>query len=144
MNFHLSKFGSWYTPILCIFCRNTLQLQISEVQKFFYIKILYFCELRKKSLAVGSQITKLLYLQNKEVYLEHSLQGECFCATSLPLLQSPSLRLRLFCRLEPTNRYHSNCIALWLSWPSMMLGHLAGEAACHVAPLLRCGFVASR
>ena len=94
MNFHLSKFGSRYTHILCIFCRNTLQLQISEVQKFFYIKILYFCELRKKSLAVGSQITKLLYLQNKEVYLEHSLQGECFCATSLPFLQSPTLRLR--------------------------------------------------
>ena len=51
----------------------------------------------------------------------------------------------LYCRLEPTNRYHSNCIALWLSWPSMMLGHLAGEeAACHLAPLMRCGFVASR
>ena len=88
MNFHLSTFGSWYTHILCIFCRNTLQLQ---VQKFFYITILYFCELRKKSLAVGSQITKLLYLHNK---LKHSLQGECFCAISLPFLQSPSLRLR--------------------------------------------------
>ena len=50
----------------------------------------------------------------------------------------------LYCRLEPTNRYHSNCVALWLSSPSMMLGHVAGEAACHLAPLLRCGFVASR
>ena len=80
--------------IYCAYFAETLQLQISEVQKFFYIKILSFCELRKKSLAVGSQITKLLYLQNKEVYLEHSLQGECFCATSLPFLQSPSLRLR--------------------------------------------------
>ena len=49
----------------------------------------------------------------------------------------------LYCRLEPTNRYHSNCVALWLSSPSMMLGHLVGEAACHLAPLLRCGFVAS-
>ena len=49
----------------------------------------------------------------------------------------------LDCLLEPTNHYHSNCVALWLSWPSMMLGHLAGEAACHLAPLLRCGFVAS-
>ena len=46
----------------------------------------------------------------------------------------------LDCRLEPTNRYHSNCVALWLSWPSMML---AGEVACHLAPLLRCGFVTS-
>ena len=46
-------------------------------------------------------------------------------------------------RLEPTNGYHSNCVALLLSSPSMMLGHLAGEAACHLAPLLSCGFVAS-
>ena len=37
--------------------------RFSEVQKFFYIKILYFCELRKKSLAVGSQITKLLRIE---------------------------------------------------------------------------------
>ena len=41
----------------------------------------------------------------------------------------------LNCRLEPTNCYHSNCVALWLSSPSMMLGHLVGEAACHLAPL---------
>ena len=26
----------------------------------------------------------------------------------------------------------------------LALGHLAGGAACHLAPLLRCGFVASR
>ena len=32
---HLSKFGSWYTHILRILCRNTPQLQISEVEKFF-------------------------------------------------------------------------------------------------------------
>ena len=49
----------------------------------------------------------------------------------------------LHCCLVRTNCYHSNCIALWLSWPSM-LGHVAGEAACHLAPLLRCGLVASR
>ena len=49
----------------------------------------------------------------------------------------------LYCRLELTNRYHSDCVALWLSWPSMVLGHLAGEATCHLAPLLRCRFVAS-
>ena len=49
----------------------------------------------------------------------------------------------LDCRLEPTNPYDSNCVALWLASPSMMLGHLVGEAACHLAPRLRCGFVAS-
>ena len=49
----------------------------------------------------------------------------------------------LDCRLEPTNPKDSNCIALWLSSPSLMLGHLVREAACYLAPLLRDGFVAS-
>ena len=44
------------------------------------------------------------------------------------------VRDSLDCRLEPTNPYDSNCVALWLSSPSMMLGHLAGEAACHLVP----------
>ena len=49
----------------------------------------------------------------------------------------------LDCRLEPTNPKDGNCIALWLSSPPLMFGHLVREAACHLAPLLRDGFVAS-
>ena len=51
---------------------------------------------------------------------------------------------RLELRLEPTNEWDSDCIALWLSCsPPKMLGHLALEAAKQLAPLLRSGFSAS-
>ena len=52
---------------------------------------------------------------------------------------------RLELRLEPTNEWDSDCIALWLSCcsPPKMLGQLALEAARQIAPLLRSGFSAS-
>ena len=43
--------------------------------------------------------------------------------------------------LEPFNPHDSNCIAVWMG--SAMLGHLARETACDLAPLLRRGLVAS-
>ena len=51
---------------------------------------------------------------------------------------------RLEFRLEPSNKWDSNCIALWLARsPPKMLGHLAREAASQLASLLRCGLSAS-
>ena len=45
--------------------------------------------------------------------------------------------------LEPSNLWDSNCIAVWMRSPHKMLGHLAREAACDLAPLLRSGLSAS-
>ena len=102
MNFHLSKFGSRYTHILCIFCRNTLQLQISEVQKFFYIKILYFCELRKVFGSGRIAISALAAFSSQAMEIK-------FYNVPTGMIQFGD---SLYCRLESTNRYHSNCIAL--------------------------------
>ena len=46
--------------------------------------------------------------------------------------------------LEPENSRDNNCVAVWTrSTPSAMLGHLARETACFLAPLLRTGLIAS-
>ena len=47
--------------------------------------------------------------------------------------------------LEPSNPYDSDCVAVWMcgSPRTKMLGHLARETACHLAPLLRSGLVAT-
>ena len=50
---------------------------------------------------------------------------------------------QLTLQLEPSNPYDGSCIALWLATACMMLGHVAREAAVELAPLLRCGLVAS-
>ena len=41
--------------------------------------------------------------------------------------------------LESSNLYDANCISLSLLPNGLKLGHLAREAAAHLAPLLRCG-----
>lgn len=46
------------------------------------------------------------------------------------------------CRLESTNLWDSDCIALVVG-ASSQLGHLAQEASHYLAPLLRAGFQAS-
>lgn len=47
-----------------------------------------------------------------------------------------------FC-LEAENPWDGDCVAVWTrSTPIAMLGHLARETACHLAPLLRSGLEA--
>ena len=55
---------------------------------------------------------------------------------------STSVGTRLTFHLEPSNPRDGDCIAVWMRSPrAAMLGHLAREAACHLAPLLRSGLV---
>ena len=70
-----TSFFTVYTRILRILCRNTLQLQISEVQTFFYIKI---WELRKKPLAVGSQITNFYICKIRRYILNTVFRENAF------------------------------------------------------------------
>lgn len=58
--------------------------------------------------------------------------------TSMLLVGAP-LRVEL----EPSNPYDENCVSLWLTSSGLQLGHLAREAAAHLAPLLRYGLHAS-
>ena len=56
---------------------------------------------------------------------------------------SASLGTSLVFQLEPSNARDDNCVAVWTRSPRAMLGHLAKETACHLAPLLRTGLSAT-
>ena len=45
--------------------------------------------------------------------------------------------------LEPSNPQDANCVAVRTRGSRAMLGHLARETACYLAPLLRTGLLAT-
>lgn len=58
-------------------------------------------------------------------------------ARGIKFYGTPSVGGHFLCELEPSNPHDDNCIALVM--PPLTLGHLAREAALHLAPLLRSG-----